>query len=238
MKKFILCLSIILGLAATNEAKAQFTIAKDTAKGVISDAGGKITNSLTNTSPGANKYDWKIISTNITSANGAWYNGFGLCDNQYCYDKGVLSGSTQTSLDVASGTTMTMYVSYGSDISAATSTGPYYAVVEVAQGTNKDTTTFVFNKWATGVNAVATKSTDNVILYPNPVRDDLNIVFAGMTEVKSLGIYNLIGKQVGSYKVNNTSASVSLEGMPAGIYMLRLMDGQGHIVAVRKFNKQ
>ncbi len=238
MKKFILSLSIILGLAATHEASAQFTIAKDTAKGVISDGGGKISNTVTNTAPGANKFDWKVISTNITSTNGAWYTGFGLCDNQYCYDKGILAGTTQTTLDVAASSAMTMYISYGSDISGASSTGPYYATVEVSQGTNKDTTTFIFNKWATGVNAVATKSADNIVLYPNPVRDDLNVVFAGMTEVKSLGIYNLIGKQVGSYKVNNTSASVSLEGMPAGIYMLRLMDGQGHIVAVRKFNKQ
>lgn len=238
MKKFILSLSIILGLAASNEASAQFTIAKDTAKGVVSDAGGKITNSITNNSSFAVKYDWKVISTNINSGTGAWFNEFGLCDNQYCYDKVILSGATQTTLDVNAGTTMSMYISYGPGISSVTTGGTYYATVEVMQGSVKDTTTFIFNKWTTGVGSVATKSSDNVVLYPNPVRDDLNVVFTGMNEVKSLGIYNLIGKQVGSYKVNGTSASISMDNMPAGIYMLRLMDGQGHVVAVRKFNKQ
>ena len=238
MKKFILSLSVILGLAASNEANAQFTIAKDTAKGVASDYGAKVTNTVTNTSPGTAKYDWKIISTNINSGSGAWYNDFGLCDNQQCYDKGVLSGSLQTSLDVAAGSSMTMYITYPTSIASVTSFGPFYATVEVSQGSAKDTATWILNKWATGVGAVATKSSDNVVLYPNPVRDDLNIVFTGMNEVKSLGIYNLIGKQVSAYKVNGTSASVNVENMPAGIYMLRLMDGQGHVVAVRKFNKQ
>lgn len=238
MKKYILSLSIILGLAASNDASAQFTIAKDTAKGVASDYGAKVTNTVTNTSPGSAKYDWKVISTNINSGSGVWYNDFGLCDNQQCYDKGVLSGTLQTSLDVAAGSSMTMYITYPTSIASATSFGPFYATVEVSQGSAKDTATWILNKWATGVNAVATKSYDNVVLYPNPVRDDLNVVFTGMNEVKSIGIYNLIGKQVSAYKVNGTSASVNVDNMPAGIYMLRLMDGQGHVVAVRKFNKQ
>lgn len=238
MKKFILSLSIILGLAASNEASAQFTIAKDTVKGVVSDYGVKLTNTVTNNGSSSVKFDWKVISTNINSGTGGWYSEFGLCDNQYCYGNNILGGSTQNSLDVAAGGTLSMYISYTSNISSVTTFGPYYVTVEVSQGLTKDTATYIFNKWATGVNNVATKSSDNVVLYPNPVRDDLNIVFTGMNEVKSLGIYNLIGKQVSAYKVNGTSASVSMDGMPAGIYMLRLMDNQGHVVAVRKFNKQ
>ena len=239
MKKFILSLSIILGLAAANEANAQsFTLDKDTVKGVVSDYGGKIISTINNNTPGPIKVDWKVISHNIPAAPSVWNTDFGLCDNQYCYVSGILSGSTQTSLDIAAGGNMHMYISYPYTVASATTFGPYYVTAEVSQGSTKDTVTFMFNKWTTSVNNVATKSADNVVLYPNPVRDDLNIVFTGMNEVKSLGIYNLIGKQVSAYKVNGTSASVNVESMPAGIYMLRLMDGQGRVVAVRKFNKQ
>lgn len=239
MKKFILGLIVILGVSSQNNASAQsFTLDKDTAKTVISDNGGKATCNITNTTPGAIKLDWKIISTNIPAAPSVWNSEFGLCDNQYCYVSGILSGSTQTTLDIPAGGTMPMYISYGMGIAAATTFGPYYVTTEVSQGSTKDTVTYIVNKWTTSVNNVASKSADNVVLYPNPVRGDLNVVFAGMNEVKSLGIYNLIGKQVSAYKVNGTSASVSMDNMPSGIYMLRLMDGQGRVVAVRKFNKQ
>ncbi len=239
MKKFILGLIVILGVSSQNTVSAQsFTIDKDTVKAVISDNGGKATCNITNTTPGNIKLDWKIISHNLPTAPNPWNTNFGLCDNQYCYANTILGGSTQTSLDVATGTAMYMYISYGPEIANTTTFGPYYVNTEVSQGSTKDTVTFIFNKWTTSVNNVASKSADNVVLYPNPVRGDLNVVFAGMNEVKSLGIYNLIGKQVSAYKVNGTSASISMDNMPSGIYMLRLMDGQGHVVAVRKFNKQ
>lgn len=239
MKKFILGVLVVLGIGSQNTASAQsFTIDKDTVKGVASDNGAKLISTINNNTPGSIKVDWKVISHNIPAAPSAWNTEFGLCDNQYCYVSGILSGSTQTSLDIAAGGNMHMYISYGPGIASATTFGPYYVTAEVSQGSTKDTVTFIVNKWATSVNNVATRSADNVVLYPNPVRDDLNIVFTGMNEVKSLGIYNLIGKQVSAYKVNGTSASVNVESMPAGIYMLRLMDGQGRVVAVRKFNKQ
>ncbi|MFN4246380.1 MAG: T9SS type A sorting domain-containing protein [Flavipsychrobacter sp.] len=239
MKKFILGLLVILGVGAQSTASAQsFTIDKDTVKGVVSDNGAKVTCNITNATPGAIKIDWKVISHNIPASPSPWNEAFGLCDNQYCYISGILSGSTQTTLDIAAGSTMHMYISYTNAIASATTFGPYYVTAELSQGSTKDTVTYILNKWSTSVNNVASKSADNVVLYPNPVRDDLNIVFAGMNEVKSLGIYNLIGKQVSAYKVNGTSASVNVESMPAGIYMLRLMDGQGRVVAVRKFNKQ
>jgi len=239
MKKFILGLLVVLGIGSQNTVSAQsFTIDKDTVKGVASDNGAKVMCNITNTTPGAIKLDWKVLSHNLPASPSPWTTDFGLCDNQYCYVSSILSGSTQSTLDIAASTTMHMYVSYGTGIAAATTFGPYYVTAEVSQGSTKDTVTFIVNKWTTSVNNLATKSADNVVLYPNPVRDDLNVVFTGMNEVKSLGIYNLIGKQVSAYKVNGTSASVSMDNMPAGIYMLRLMDGQGRVVAVRKFNKQ
>jgi hypothetical protein len=239
MKKFILGLIVVLSVGSQNIASAQsFTIDKDTAKGVANDNGAKVICNITNTTPGTIKLDWKVLSHNLPAAPSAWTTDFGLCDNQYCYISSILSGSTQTTLDIPANGTMPMYITYGTGISAATTFGPYHVTAEVSQGSTKDTVTFIVNKWTTSVNNVASKSTDNVVLYPNPVRSDLNVVFTGMNEVKSLGIYNLIGKQVSAYKVNGTSASVSMDNMPSGIYMLRLMDGQGRVVAVRKFNKQ
>ncbi|MBL7683147.1 MAG: T9SS type A sorting domain-containing protein [Flavipsychrobacter sp.] len=240
MKKLILSLSVILCIGASNEANAQFTLAKDTAKGVASDYGLKVTNTLTNTSGGTIQVDWKILSHNIpTTGSNTWYVNFGLCDNKLCYDNSILSGAvTQTTFDIPAAGNMPFYISYTNAIASATTFGPYYVSVELSQGSNKDTATFIMNKWTTGISNTATKNADNIVVYPNPAGDDVNVVFTGMNEVKTIGIYNLIGKMVSVYKVSGTSANMNVANVPSGIYLIRLMDNQGHVVATRKFNKQ
>jgi hypothetical protein len=58
--------------------------------------------------------------------------------------------------------------------------------------------------------------------------------------VKTIAVYNLIGKLMGPiYKPSSSSsAKIDLDDMPTGIYFLRLMDGQGRVVATRRFTRQ
>ncbi len=83
-------------------------------------------------------------------------------------------------------------------------------------------------------------SADDIILYPNPAREAVNVIFDEKFNVRTIAVYNLIGKLMGPiYKpASNNSAKIDLSDMPTGIYFLRLMDAQGHFVATRRFTRQ
>ena len=117
--------------------------------------------------------------------------------------------------------------------------GTYYVKVFIRDlaNTMSTTTTYVISKWATSVSNVS-RNEDNVTLYPNPAREDLNVRFDGQAGVKNIAVYNLIGKMVSIYKVQGNSAKLNLNNIPSGIYFVRLLDGNGRIIATRKFTHQ
>lgn len=56
--------------------------------------------------------------------------------------------------------------------------------------------------------------------YPNPVTDQLNISFS--ENITAYSVFNMIGQQVISSKVNATTASVDMSSLPSGSYMLQI----------------
>ncbi|MFI5195872.1 MAG: T9SS type A sorting domain-containing protein [Chitinophagales bacterium] len=82
-------------------------------------------------------------------------------------------------------------------------------------------------------------NTENeIILYPNPARDELNVVYSPNADVKTIAVYNIIGKVIAVYKVTSAGANLNLENIPSGIYFVRLTNSHGDVVVTRKFTKQ
>jgi len=79
----------------------------------------------------------------------------------------------------------------------------------------------------------------NVTLYPNPAGKELNITYNPAANVKTIAIYNIIGKVMTVYKVlADGSASLNLENIPYGVYMARLFDSNGSVVTTVRFTRQ
>ena len=95
----------------------------------------------------------------------------------------------------------------------------------------------------TAVQEVATNS-DEVMLYPNPVRDEVKIASPGLfpsaIAQDGLGeevlLYNTLGQLVLQQKMIKSEAIISVRQLPAGVYYVSLQSGNG--VVVRKFVKQ
>ena len=100
------------------------------------------------------------------------------------------------------------------------------------------TLTFIGRKSALGV--TTTTTSDNVIVYPIPAFDAVNVVFDESAGIRTIAVYNLIGKLMGPvYKpASNSSAKINVADMPNGVYFLRLMDGSGRVVATRRFTHE
>lgn len=231
-------------ICATNfvvaEAQAQsFTPEKDVAK-IAASGYVDLYNNITNTTSDTITIAWKVIDHNMPQS---WVDdaAFGLCDNVTCYDKNILSGSTQVT-DTVSGVSpnnkmlFKVQIDVSSPTVSVTNSDPIYLDVELINGSTTDTVRFEMFKWSTNVSKIEVK--EDVTLFPNPAKDKLNISYPKSLNVKSIAIYNLVGKQLKSYKVNSNNVKIDIEQIPSGIYFTRLIDNTGRVVATRRFTHQ
>jgi hypothetical protein len=66
----------------------------------------------------------------------------------------------------------------------------------------------------------------NVSVYPNPSSSDWNFRTPN-TVIKSVEVFNLLGKRVVSQRNNSTDVAISTQGLTSGIYIARITTEQG-----------
>ena len=236
MKKVLLFVFGFIGVFAAENAAAQsFTLADDTVRLTMDNMNtAEPHTELTNTSSNTVSYEWKIKSTDFPDS---WKN-FGICDNQNCYMYNTSSDFSRVteSNPVAGGGKFSFKMQMdGSTVPA----GVHYVTTSIWEKGNTATSqdvTFILGKCGTSVGTV--KGADDVTIYPNPAKNDINVLFSPNAGIKNIAVYNLIGKVVSVYKVQGNSAKLDLQSTPPGIYFMRLVDTQGRVVATRKFTHQ
>lgn len=67
----------------------------------------------------------------------------------------------------------------------------------------------------------------SVDIYPNPVKDQLNIELSNQKELR-LELYNSVGKIVLNHTFYNSQHSIDTSDLPDGIYFLSLFDNEGN----------
>lgn len=241
MKRFLLFIACFSLLTSRVDAQA-FTVISDTVSVVLNNASSTPGyNNITNpASTGSIKVRWTVASSNFPSD---WITLIAACDNNTCYynlSKNLWGGlgtpQVNTTLPINAGTTALFDLPM--NLTTATTSGTYYiefSLTDSASGYNKHVW-YKVTRWATGVSNV-NKTEDDISLYPNPASSQVNIVFNADADVKTVTIYNLIGKMESIYKVVGNSAGINIENLPKGIYFVRLMNSQNSVVAIRKFTK-
>lgn len=73
---------------------------------------------------------------------------------------------------------------------------------------------------------------NNVLLYPNPAREMLNVDFphnhkSNTTNI--ISVYDVTGRRVAIYETNNSHSSISVEQLPLGVYTVVVNDGAKEI---------
>ena len=249
MKKIIPALVGLLGLMSAYNMQAQtFSVPQDTVYVPSFSNTATPTDNITNLTGGNLQIRWNVVACDFPTD---WLTpvAFGICDAQLCRDN---TGNVLWNASTMSGGsfTATYYGNTAHDstslfdltlnLMSATSVGTHYVTVnlmDLGAGHYTKTITFVINKIPTAVPTLPA-STSDVVLYPNPAVNELNVVYDAAADVKNIAVYNIIGKVMTVYKVSGSSANLNLENVPAGIYFVRLYNNEGHVVATKKFTKQ
>jgi hypothetical protein len=253
MKKIALLISgLSLAFALNSNAQSAVTGTTptfhvgDTVYATVTGA-ATVHDDITNTYSDSVRVQWHVIYSDLPAdwyPTGSLTTSVGMCDNNLCYGFSSLYPSMATRLSgkyaMAPGGDFHMLL----NLTGATTMGTHYVtlrLVSVNKNTyvpiDSTTTTYAITKAPVSVPVVSNGS-EEIIIYPNPAREELNVVFDANSDVKTIAIYNIIGKVVSVFKVNGNSANLSLDNMPGGIYVVRLVNGEGAVVGTRKFTKQ
>lgn len=242
---FAIALFVLNGAASAQNIVTQS--GSDTAKSQYTGGStGDVYNRVKSGTTDSFQLRWSVSSSYFDNTN--WMQiGSGICDNNFCqtatasnniFTNGSLTTSNYYNNSGFSGQDHDFHVQFLPNNPA---NGSYAWVrVNARELTNNTsrTLTFIAYKGTLGISNIS--SSDDVVLFPNPARDAVNVLYDDAAGVKTIAVYNLIGKLMGPiYKPSsNNGAKIDLGDMPTGIYFLRLMDSQGHVVATRRFTRQ
>ena len=84
----------------------------------------------------------------------------------------------------------------------------------------------------TGVNDLAAKTTGGVSVFPNPSNGKYNIATTAVKEETEMNIYNAMGENVLSERLNKAEANtyLDLSSQPCGVYLYRVITISGNLV--------
>ncbi len=196
---------------------------------------------------------WRVISSATSFGPGWDIVGSGVCDNNTCWNavnptNNLFNNDTVLQSNPYDNSAFPSGGSFGGShdfhviFTANNPPDGSSAVVRISatdiNSMNSKTLTFIAYKGPLGITNLS--SSDNIVLYPNPAREAVSVVYDPAYGIKTIALYNMIGKRMGPlYRpVSSGSAKIDLSDMPTGVYFMRLMDAQGHVVATRRFTRQ
>ncbi len=250
MRKIIFGFIGFFAVCFTNLALGQgFTVQSDTVW--ITNPSGSYFDKITNTTSSNIVLKWNVIASNFPPD---WLYqigsnvGLGVCDNHGCYaniigDTSIWNGytsngSTFITNDYAPGVLSDFHIVLSP--TSTSSSGTYYLAINIQEdGAVSSSRRMVFVVTKTTAVPTVNNPSNEVSLYPNPAYNEVNLVYDANADVKTIALYNIIGKVIAVYKVTTgNSANLNLENVPSGMYFAKLINAQGEIVNTRKFTKQ
>ena len=78
----------------------------------------------------------------------------------------------------------------------------------------------------------------NIQTYPNPSKGQLFVNYKGYTEGASIEVYNTIGQLMVRKKVESLTTEINLNNFDNGIYIVKVLNHEGHVEQVTKLIKE
>ncbi|WP_258098530.1 glycoside hydrolase family 76 protein [Marinoscillum pacificum] len=131
-----------------------------------------------------------------------------------------------SSVDVASGYSLTMYRDYNFTGGSITKTSNDACLVD--DGFNDDISSVVVSQSGARISGpVVVQENREMMVYPNPVTigDQLQFDFDGSSDVYEIQLLDLMGREVFSHAVVDSKYKMSTVGVKAGTYIVRIRGG-------------
>jgi hypothetical protein len=89
----------------------------------------------------------------------------------------------------------------------------------------------------TGINEYSLSQSFDFDLFPNPSNGILNYNLSNNSKAQTISVYNVIGDEVFSQKVNDNTGTINLQNINTGLYVVIIKLNNGNYLS-RKIIKQ
>ncbi|CAM3705837.1 choice-of-anchor J domain-containing protein [Flavobacterium gelidilacus] len=211
---------------------------------VLTPGGIFATNQVTGTNVAATSSTQTAPTCAFYQGGDVWYSAVVPASGSLTFEVNPTTGGlTDTAGAVYSGTCSSLTEIACNDSSSASGDHPLIIVTGQTPGS-----VLYFRVWEYGNDVFGTflvsaydgslsaSSFDNAsfVAYPNPVVDVLNLSYS--SEISSVKVINLLGQEVISRKVNNTTSQIDMSSLTAGAYIVNVTVGD--VVKTIKVIKQ
>ncbi|CAM3705872.1 fibronectin type III domain-containing protein [Flavobacterium gelidilacus] len=211
---------------------------------VLTPGGIFATNQVTGTNVAATSSTQTAPTCASYQGGDVWYSAVVPASGSLTFEVNPTTGGlTDTGGSVYSGTCSSLTEIACNDSSSASGDHPLIIVTGQTPGS-----VLYFRVWEYGNDvfgtflvsaydgSLSTSSFDNAsfVAYPNPVVDVLNLSYS--SEITSVKVINLLGQEVISRKVNNTTSQIDMTSLTAGAYIVNVTVGD--VVKTIKVIKQ
>lgn len=162
---------------------------------------------------------WEVYSVEVPAT---WTNDAFVCDATQCYDENTDENAYMITINKSS--TLDVHFLNKGEVGVGTVKLLIYEVLDSAN--TFKIITYVANVQE-GVGVKNIKNELDVKLYPNPATEKLN--FSTSEVVEKLEIYNVIGKQVLQANIKSDFASVAVNQLEKGVYIIKLYSEKGSV---------
>lgn len=76
----------------------------------------------------------------------------------------------------------------------------------------------------------------NISAFPNPANESINFSISNIKNVKTLNIYDILGKKVKSIEITSAQLTVSTEDLNNSLYFYQVADRNNNIISTGKFS--
>ena len=180
---------------------------------------------LKNTSSQTKRFIWQRNILNMTNGWQAL-----VCDVNQCWTSAVNVSPDTIVLASNATSNMDVYIRPNHTSGAATIE---LKISEAGNSTNTVTGRYLFS--TSTATHESSKNTSIIRIYPNPTTDFF-MLLDDSDAVEKVVIYNIIGRQVKSYKAME-NLKYSVNDLPEGIYIIRLQNANGNTLKTIRLNK-
>lgn len=179
-----------------------------------------------NTATTTKKFVWRRTIVAMTSG---WQSL--VCDSKACWSSGVSEAPEQIELAPNAVSKLDAYIRPNRIAGSATIEIKVY---EVGNEANAVTGRYLFT--TTTSTKDGGKNNGSVKIYPNPASDYFSIQ-DDYDVVDRVVVYNMIGRVMKNYNTNNANNRYTLNDLPEGLYIIRLLNNKGATIKTVRLNK-
>lgn len=229
--KITIITSAFMMAVASIQAQSYITLTPDVVAVTSDDPSVTLPSTATimNTGPVDQQMIWTRVTNTITDG---WYTA--ICDTYNCYSPTLDQAETPFSLDA--GEDGSVHVNfYPNDLSGS-------GYVEVKYYSETDSANYnafgVYSADVTGVGFSSPNMDNSFRAYPNPANEVVNLIASYSSNIKTVSIINIVGKQVLSqrWEVSNGVCKIALNEIPDGIYFIQFMNADNEVITTKKLS--